>query len=475
MNKYLQYIIFFSLFIIAGLFFGRWLFHDPTNSFVLSKPGMDNVGIDAVERIKVNIGEFFEKFRNSNTPGNGENWPRFRGACFDNISKANIKLINKFPEKGPEIIWQHQLGEGHAGAAIFDGLVYILDYDEEKRADMLRCFTLAGGIENWRRWYKNNLKRNHGLSRTVPAVTQDYIVSIGPRCHVMCVERKTGNFLWGIDIEKEYGSEIPLWYTGQCPLIDNGVAIIATGGKSLMIGVDCKTGKILWETPNPNNWKMSHASIMPFEFEEEKIFVYPAIGGICGIGANEKNIGKVLWETTEWDHNVVAPSAVCMPDGKIFLTAGYGAGSMILQLSKSDGNYQVRVLDEYKPVNGLACEQQTPVFWQGHLFGVLPKDAGHRRNQFVCVNPNNCREIVSESGKVHRFGLGPYLFADGKFWLLKDDGTLVIIEASTRKYKQLDEFKLLNGHDAWAPLALADGYLVLRDSKTLMCVDIREK
>lgn len=473
MTKYIQHIIIIILIALAVGGLGWWFTNDPTKSLSQSNPGMDNVGVDAAESIKVNIGEFFERFT-GDAPATKENWPRFRGADFDNIAKTKVKLIDKFPENGPPILWQHELGEGHAGAAIYDGLVYILDYNEEKRADMLRCFTLDKGIEVWRRWYKVGIKRNHGISRTVPAVTEDYILTIGPKCHVMCVNRKSGDFLWGIDIEKEYQSEIPLWYTGQCPLIDNDVAIIATGGKSLMIGVDCKTGEVLWETPNPNNWLMSHASIMPFSFRGQKMYVYPAIGGICGIGAEGENQGKVLWESAKWNPNVVAPSAVCMPDGKIFLTAGYGAGSMVLQLSENNGKFSVEVLEEYKPVNGLASEQQTVVNWEGRLFGILPKDAGPRRNQFVCVDPVNCQEMVWTSGKTHRFGLGPYFIADGKFWLLNDDGTLVIIEASTQEYKQLDEFKLLDGHDAWAPLALVDGYLVLRDSKTLMCIDIHK-
>ncbi len=59
-----------------------------------------------------------------------------------------------------------------------------------------------------------------------------------------------GEFLWGLNVEKEYESEIPLWYTGQCPLIDDGKAIIATGGTSLMVALDMESGEVIWETPN---------------------------------------------------------------------------------------------------------------------------------------------------------------------------------------------------------------------------------
>jgi outer membrane protein assembly factor BamB len=453
---------------VSLLLIGWWVSHDPSSGFESSKPGMDNRGKGIANAEEINIGEHYETFDVEKAESFDENWPRFRGSDFDNIYKGDIQLIDQFEETPPDTLWSVELGEGHAGPAIYEGMVYLLDYDEEKKADMLRCFNLKSGKEVWRRWYKVNIKRNHGMSRTVPAVTEDYVLTMGPRCHVMCVERESGDFLWGIDIEKEFESEVPLWYTGQCPLIDDGVAVIATGGKSLMIGVDCATGEILWEVPNERGWKMSHSSVMPYTFNGRKMYVYSAIGGVVGVSPE----GEMLWSSAAWDHSVVAPAPVCMPDGKIFLTAGYGAGSMMLHLKQSNGEFDVEVLDEYKPSEGLASEQQTPVYYEGHLFGILPKDGGSLRNQMVCVHPDNPKDVVWSSGKTKRFGLGPYLVADDKFYLLNDDGTLFILDANTQEYREMDNVELLSGHDAWAPMAIADGYLVLRDSKTMVCINI---
>lgn len=456
---------------LAGLLIW-FLIRKPTDNFSVSNPGMDNRGKGVLVEQIINIGEHFKFFKKEKTDLT-ESWPRFRGADFDNIYKGERKLADKFTNNVGDTLWSMKLGEGHAGAAIYKGKVYLLDYNEGIRSDMLHCLDLKTGEELWRRWYKVAVKRNHGMSRTTPAVTEDYVLSIGPRCHTMCLDRKTGDFLWGIDIEKEYESETPLWYTGQCPLIDNDVAILATGGKALMIAVECKTGKKIWEVPNPENWKMSHSSIMPYTFNGKKMYVYCAIGGIIAVSAEGADEGKVLWKSKEWDTNVIAPSPVCMPDGKIFLTAGYGAGSLVLQLSENNGSYSTEVLQRYKPNEGLACEQQTPIYWNGHLFGIMPKDGGTYRNQLVCVDPTDCKKILWSSSKNDRFGLGPYILADGKFYLLNDNGTLHIIEASTKRYEHLGSKVIIpDGHDAWAPMALADGYLVLRDADTMVCINI---
>ncbi|MCA1747389.1 MAG: PQQ-binding-like beta-propeller repeat protein, partial [Bacteroidales bacterium] len=197
------------LLVISGILsIAWWITKDPVKDLVESVPGMDNRGEGVAVNLDINIGEFYEEFNNRPNRRTenelNETWPRFRGEHFDNISRSDVSLIDAFPEEGPEILWAHHLGEGHAGAAIYEGLVYMLDYDEELRADMLRCFDLVTGEELWRRWYKVAIKRNHGMSRTVPAVTEDYIVTIGPRGHVMCVDREDGEFRWGLNIEKEY-------------------------------------------------------------------------------------------------------------------------------------------------------------------------------------------------------------------------------------------------------------------------------
>lgn len=461
--------------IAVGIFsLAWWLGRDPTRSFAESVPGLDNRGAGFGADENVIIGELFEDFGATFTELS-ETWPRFRGENFDNISRSGIALKDKFPATGPEILWSVDLGEGHSGAAIWKGLVYILDYDEEGRADQLRCFSLVSGKELWRRGYNVAIKRNHGMSRTVPAITEDYILTIGPRCHVMCLDRKTGDFLWGIDVEKDYESEVPLWYTGQCPLIDDSVAVIATGGKALMIGVSMASGEKLWETPNPNGWKMSHSSVFPYTFGGRKMYVYSAVGGMAGIAADGPDAGKLLWEVPQWNKSVIAPSPVCMPDGKIFITAGYGAGAMMFQLREAGGNFNVEILHEYAPREGLSSEQQTPLLWNGHLIGIMPKDGGTLRNQMVCVHPSDPKKVVWSSGPEKRFGLGPYMIADNKMYLWNDDGKLFVLQPSLSGYIELDMAQVIpDGHDAWAPIAVADGYMILRDSHTMVCVDMRK-
>jgi outer membrane protein assembly factor BamB len=446
---------------VAVVLLSRWFAHDPARGLVRSLPGTDGGPPESermlAEELDVELAGTLESFDGvpADLPGS---WPRFRGADFDNISKANVKLSNSWPESGPEIRWSVDLGEGHAAPSVLNGRVYLLDYDEAKRADALRCFSLADGKEIWRRSYGLPAKRNHGLSRTIPAVTEDCVVAIGPRCHVSCVETETGEFRWGIDLQKDYGTTEPLWFTGQCPLIDDGLAILAPGGPdALLMAVDCKTGNVVWKTPNPNGWKMSHSSVMPITLHGEEMYVYAAVGGMVGVSQD----GKLLWEIP-WSASVIAPSPVPIAGNKIFITAGYGSGSLMVQIDKTADGYAARELAKNGPKDWLACEQQTPILVDGLLYGIMPKDGGALKQQFVCYDPAS-GELVWTSGKTHRFGLGPFFLADG---------TLTMFAMSRTGYEQLAQYKVLGGHDAWGPIALAGTRMLLRDSTRMVCIEV---
>lgn len=148
---------------------------------------------------------------------------------------------------------------------------------------------------------------------------------------------------------------------------------------------------------------------------------------------------------------------------------------MMFQVFEENGIFSIEKLYGYRPKDGLASEQQTPIYYEGMLFGILPKDAGILRNQFVCVDPADTRKMVWSSGKTNRFSLGPYMIADGKFFILNDEGTLSIVRPSTTAFKLMDQVKVFDAHDAWAPLAIADGYMLLRDATKMICMDIRKK
>lgn len=447
-----------------------WLRYDPTVELAAEVPGHDGLPAGgAAKKVKIDLTGIFTTLdgKPSEAPGA---WTNFRGADFSNIASDGPKLADAWGPDGPPVLWKAPVGDGYASPAVLDGRVYLMDYDVGNRADAIRCLSLDDGKEIWRRSYNNNIKRNHGMSRTIPAVTEDFLVVMGPKCHVLCLDPKTGDFKWGIDLQAEYGTKEPLWYTGQCPIIDNGQVIIAACGTDvLMMGVDCATGEVKWKLPNPNEWDMSHASVVPMTIAGKRMYVYCAVGGTFGVSAEPESLGTMLWEIP-FDAKVVAPSAIPAGDDLIFATTGYGRGSRLLKLTPNGDKMNVEIVYDKTPDQVLSCEQQTPIFHDGLLYGIMPKEAGSLGRQFACYKPDGT--LVWSSGPNNRFGLGPFILADNKFYVLGDEAELTMIDATKQEYVQLGHADILEGHDAWGPFALAGSRLLLRDMNTLACVEL---
>jgi len=426
------------------------------------------------------IGQYFDTLSTMDAVVAGD-WPRFRGTDLDNINKDTTKLAEKWDTTGPAILWRATLGEGYAGPVVHNGRVYLLDYNERKKADALRCFSLSSGKELWRRWYNVDLKRNHGYSRTIPAVTDKYVVTIGPRSHIMCVDPVTGKMFWSLDLEKEYGIKgtekgriTPDFYSGQCPLIDDGVAVIAPGGKALMIGVDCLTGKVLWKTPNKDSLRMSHGSIIPMSFYGKRMYVYNAVGGVCGVSAEKENLGKLMWITTEWSPATTAASPVYLGNNEIAVFGSYGAGGARIAITNTGSGYTAAVKEQHKATNGLASDQQTPIILGDFIWSVLPENAGPLKKQLVCYNKSDLMKAVWSSGKENRFGrgLGPYIVSGDKLYLLDDDAKLYFYKIKDNSVTLVASHKILKGIEAWGPMAIAGKYLIMRDARNLLCLNI---
>lgn len=474
----------FAALVFGGVLFW-WLFTPGPFDHTVRVPGMDNRPPMVVRSDSVIIGEIFDTMGVIDEIAYGE-WPRFRGVDFDNIVKDTVPLAESWDTSGPPVVWQTTLGEGYAGASVHNGRVYVLDYNERRKADALRCFSLASGEELWRRSYYVEMKRNHGYSRTIPAVTDKYVLTIGPRSHVMCTNPETGEMLWSIDLEREYG--IPGWrngqvtpdfFSGQCPLIDNDIAIIAPGIKALMIGVDCATGEVLWETPNPDSLKMSHGSIIPMTIHGKRMYVYNAVGGVCGISAEPADVGKLLWMTKEWSPATTAASPLYLGNGEIAVFGSYGSGGGRIKVNFNGSSFSAETMGIHKANEGISSDQQTPILKDNYVWVVPPNNAGELKRQLVCYDKSDLVKPVWSSGKEYRYGsagLGPYILSGDKLFLLDDEGTLYLFKIENTKATLLDSHKVFDkGKEAWGPMALAGKYLIVRDAHNLICLDVSKK
>jgi outer membrane protein assembly factor BamB len=444
-----------------------WLGTGSHDDLRIRSPGMDRLtdadGPQARPLTPVVAGD---PVRSSGVPADlpGQ-WPCFRGADRDGICRDRTPLARAWPPEGPSVLWSVGMGEGYASPVIGHGCAYVLDYDERAKADTMRCLSLNDGQEIWRNSYPVLVTRNHGMSRTVAALVGDCVISLGPRCHVACWDVKTGNCLWIVDLVTQYGATVPRWYAGQCPLVDQDRLILAPGGEAMLIALEVATGRLVWQSPNPRGWQMTHTTIVPMDLKDRRTYVYCGTGGVAGIAAAD---GALLWDSTEWPEKfATSPSPVILPGGRIFLSSGYGnkTGSLMLKLREEPERILVETVFRLAPKQ-FNSEQQTPIFFAGHLYGVRKRGGG----QLVCLDLSG-NELWNSGAD--RFGHGPYLIADGLIFVMDNRGQLTMAEATPTEYKRLARCNVFeDGHDAWGPMALVAGRLIVRDMTRMACLDV---
>ena len=198
--------------------------------------------------------------------------------------------------------------------------------------------------------------------------------------------------------------------------------------------------------------------------EERNTVVKPRIVFECGLEDGLKMSSVKLCSVGSEDVKYIRPGS-----------AGAKLRKFVDAVTKDGDAFTASIEQEWKPTQGPASEQQTPILIGDTMFVIQPKDAGARRAEFIAADVSALPAVKSESGKDARFGLGPYLYADGAFWILDDEGVLSVYEYKDDRFERLAAHKILPGADSWGPIAFAGGLMILRDSTSMVCLDLRNE
>jgi hypothetical protein len=204
----------------------------------------------------------------------------------------------------------------------------------------------------------------------------------------------------------------------------------------------------------------------------------PQSGGkVVGI---EPFNGKILWEYTNWQCRIPVPGAFDAGEGRVLIIGGYNAGTAMLKVEKAEnGSYSVKEL--YKTVE-FGAHTKPPILYNGYFYAQYTTN--ERRDGLVCMSMEG--QIMWNTKREPTFSKGSMILADGL--ILATDGaqTLYLIEPDPAEFKPLastellvaqaseDEFIARFGTQNWAPIALADGKLLIRDQSRMMCVKVTE-
>jgi len=175
-----------------------------------------------------------------------------------------------------------------------------------------------------------------------------------------------------------------------------------------------------------------------------------------------------MWEYDQWYCHIPVPSAVDAGENKVLVVGGYELGATMLKIEKNeDGTYRAR---ELFTTEEFGDQTKPPILNDGYFYAQFGTNS--TRNGLTCMNMDG--EIMWKTKRDPDFNKGSMILADGL--ILATDGAknLYLIEPDPTAFRQLASSEILEPGQNWAPIALTEGKLLIRDRNRLMCVKVAE-
>ena len=159
-------------------------------------------------------------------------------------------------------------------------------------------------------------------------------------------------------------------------------------------------------------------------------------------------------------------SALDAGEGRIIVVGGYELGTAMIKVEKkADGSYTVTELFRH---NDFGDHTKPPILYNGYLYAQFSTNS--KRDGLACMDMTG--KVMWKTLRNPLFDKGSMILVDGL--LLATDGrqTLYLIEPDPSGFKPLASAEILEMGQNWAPIALVDGKLLIRDQSKLKCVKV---
>jgi outer membrane protein assembly factor BamB len=399
-------------------------------------------------------------------------WPALYGPRRDGTSEQK-GLLRAWPATGPKVLWSTPVGEGFGGPAISGGKVYLLDRDE-KVGDTLRVFDFATGKELWTYGYQAPGTFMFPGSRTTPTVEGDRVYTSGPLGDLHAIDTTSRKPVWRKNIWKEFGGgELPRWAVVQHPLIYGDLLIVAPQTPQAgVVAYDKRTGDLKWKSAALTGLpSYVSPSIVKIGGEDHLAMITASVGrgrnARDGVVAGlDPRTGRVLWTYKGWQNPIPVPQPVDAGGGRLLITGGYGAGTVMIKVDKAaDGSFAATEVFRNAEVG---AHTQPPILFKDHFYS--HNTVNERNDGLLAMGMDG--QVKWKTDTAPAFTRGGAILAENM--LITTDGStkLYLVEPNPAGFKALASAEILEAGDNWAPLALADGKLLVRGQKQMKCLQV---
>ncbi|MDO8835520.1 MAG: PQQ-like beta-propeller repeat protein [Vicinamibacterales bacterium] len=378
------------------------------------------------------------------------NWTQWRGPNRDGVS-AETGLLKQWPAGGPPVAWTATgLGNGYGSVAIVGDRLYVQGTAGSSSAVI--CLRRSDGKPVWTRTLGRALDQDRGGGpRGTPTVDGDVLYALTEAGDLASLRLSDGSVVWTRNMLSDFGGRNPEWHISESPLVDGPHLIVTPGGPGAgLAALDKKTGKTVWTTKDLSD-QAGYASAIVADVQGVRTIMTLTAGAAVGVRAND---GKLMWRYTKASNTTANVTTPVFFDNRVFVTTAYNTGAALLQLKAANG--EVTATEVYF-TREMMNHHGGVVLLNGYLYGFS-------NAILTCLNA----ATGAVQWKNRSVGKGSLTYADGMLYVLGEDFTVGLVEASPAAYTERGRFQIGDqGWPSWAHPVVAGGRLYLRNQGVL--------
>ena len=381
-------------------------------------------------------------------------WPQWRGPERTGVAPAG-SVPAAWPDK-PGVRWTQPLGEGYSSPVVDGGRVFV--HSRNDPDEIVTAFELASGKPAWTAKYPSAFAKNKYAASmakgpfSTPLVASGRVFTLGTSAILSAFDAATGELKWRKDWSKEIDTSRLFTGSAMSPIIDSGLLIVHVGDDDggAVRAFDPATGVERWSLPGHGP---GYASPIVSVFDNVRQLVTMTDKAVIGL---EVKSGRLLWTIPfpdEWNENVVTPVIA----GGVLIVSGTRKGTFGYRLERAGSEWTARQLWNN---TDLPMYLSSPVVDGTLVYGFGSK----RKGQLFCLDALTGAAKWTTEG---RGGTSAAIQSAGpNLIVLTTDGELLVVRRTPDRYDELRRYKVAESQ-TWAQPVLVPGGILIRDAKVL--------
>lgn len=384
-------------------------------------------------------------------------WADFRGPLRDGVYAGATPVDLPWRGDGPPLLWKQRVGEGYASFVAAGGRAFTIE--QRRRQEVVAAYDLDTGRELWTHGWDALFSERMGGDgpRATPVWHGGRVYALGAAGELRCLDERDGALVWRHDILRENGASNLEWGMSASPLVVDDLVIVLPGGTRgrSVVAYHKDTGERVWSALDD---PQAYTAPMVMTRLGVRQLVVVSARRMMGLAIAD---GALLWEYP-WvtDFGVNASQPIAVGDTQVFISAGYGHGAALVELSRDGDRWRTRTVWQN---TRLKTQFTSPVLHGGYVYGL---------DQTILA----CLDVATGDlkWKGGRYGFGQLVLADDHLVVLTERGELALVRATPDAHQEVAVVPAIEGK-TWNHPSIADGRLLVRNNREMAAFDLRPR